>query len=170
MVQHACLCSVISDSLQPSGLEPTTLLCPWDFPGKNTGVGCHFLFHKVQHGLPVNYCYQYSSSSTFDRVRGYHKFRAAPSFLCSFSLREICNAVNYGIFWSHSTLPLSETNTFTLQLFGYISYAFHSLWLGCPWSLSSFSNIVVCYRPVALAPHVYSKEMQIVSPTPKLTE
>ena len=21
------------------------LLCPWDFPGKNTGVGCHFLLH-----------------------------------------------------------------------------------------------------------------------------
>ena len=24
-------------------LQPTRLLCPWDFPGKNTGVGCHFL-------------------------------------------------------------------------------------------------------------------------------
>ena len=23
--------------------HPATLLCPWDFPGKNTGVGCHFL-------------------------------------------------------------------------------------------------------------------------------
>ena len=35
-------CSVMSDSLQPHGLYPTRLLCPWDFPGKNTGVGCHF--------------------------------------------------------------------------------------------------------------------------------
>ena len=25
------------------GLQSTRLLCPWDFPGKNTGVGCHFL-------------------------------------------------------------------------------------------------------------------------------
>ena len=25
------------------GLEPTRLLCPWDSPAKNTGVGCHFL-------------------------------------------------------------------------------------------------------------------------------
>ena len=24
---------------------PARLLCPWDFPGKNTGVGCHFLLH-----------------------------------------------------------------------------------------------------------------------------
>ena len=29
--------------LWPHGLEPTRLLCPWDFPGKNTGVGCHIL-------------------------------------------------------------------------------------------------------------------------------
>ena len=34
--------SVMSDSLQPHGLSPTRLLCPWDFSGKNTGVGCHF--------------------------------------------------------------------------------------------------------------------------------
>ena len=35
--------SVMSDSLWPHGLQPTRLLCPWDIPGKNTGVGCHFL-------------------------------------------------------------------------------------------------------------------------------
>ena len=31
--------SVMSDSLWPHGLQPTRLLCPWDFPGKSTGVG-----------------------------------------------------------------------------------------------------------------------------------
>ena len=30
-------------TLWPHKLLPTRLLCPWDFPGKNTGVGCHFL-------------------------------------------------------------------------------------------------------------------------------
>ena len=30
-------------TLQPHGLQPARLLCPWDFPGKNIGVGCHFL-------------------------------------------------------------------------------------------------------------------------------
>ena len=29
----------MSDSLRPRGLQPTRLLCPWDFPGKSTGVG-----------------------------------------------------------------------------------------------------------------------------------
>ena len=34
-------------SLPPHGLQPTRLLCPWDFPGKNTGVGCHFLLQGI---------------------------------------------------------------------------------------------------------------------------
>ena len=36
-------CSVVSDSSRPHGLQPTRLLCPWDFPGKSTGVGCRCL-------------------------------------------------------------------------------------------------------------------------------
>ena len=33
--------------LPPHELWPTRLLCPWDFPGKNTGVGCHFLSQVI---------------------------------------------------------------------------------------------------------------------------
>ena len=40
-------CSVLADSLQPCGLQPTRLLHPWDFPGKNTGAGCHFLLQGI---------------------------------------------------------------------------------------------------------------------------
>ena len=36
----------MSDSSRPHGLEPTRFHCPWYFPGKNTGVGCHFLLLK----------------------------------------------------------------------------------------------------------------------------
>ena len=32
--------------LQPHGLQPARLLCQWDSPGKNTGVGCHFLLRR----------------------------------------------------------------------------------------------------------------------------
>ena len=39
--------SVVSHSLRPHGLEPTRLLGPWDFPGKSTGVGCHFLLQGI---------------------------------------------------------------------------------------------------------------------------
>ena len=37
--------SVVSDSSRPHGLQPTRLLCPWNFPGKSAGVGCHCLLH-----------------------------------------------------------------------------------------------------------------------------
>ena len=40
-------CWVVSDSLQPHGLQPARLLCPWDFPNKNTGVGCSFLLQGI---------------------------------------------------------------------------------------------------------------------------
>ena len=33
--------------LRPHGLQPTRLLYPWDFPVKNTGVGCHFLLQGI---------------------------------------------------------------------------------------------------------------------------
>ena len=37
----------MSDSLRSHGLEPTSLLCPWNSPGKNTGVGYHFLLQGI---------------------------------------------------------------------------------------------------------------------------
>ena len=37
----------MSDSLRPGGLWPTRLLCRWDSPGKNTGVGYNFLLHGI---------------------------------------------------------------------------------------------------------------------------
>ena len=36
----------MSDSWRPHGLQPTRLLCPWDFPSKGTGVGCHCLLQR----------------------------------------------------------------------------------------------------------------------------
>ena len=45
-----CCCSValvVSNSLQPHSWQPTRLPRPWDSPGKNTGMGCHFLLHHV---------------------------------------------------------------------------------------------------------------------------
>ena len=41
--------SVVPESLQPHGLYSARLLCPWDFPRHNTGVGCHA---HLQGNLP----------------------------------------------------------------------------------------------------------------------
>ena len=42
-----CVCLVISNSLGSHGLQPTRLLCALNFPGKHTGVGCHFLLQGI---------------------------------------------------------------------------------------------------------------------------
>ena len=47
-VSSNCLVSKSSPTpLRTQGLQPARLLCPWDFPGKNTGVGCHFLLQGI---------------------------------------------------------------------------------------------------------------------------
>ena len=50
-----CCCyvmSVMSDSVLPHRRQPTRLLCPWDFPGKSTGVGCHCLRGILKEAVP----------------------------------------------------------------------------------------------------------------------
>ena len=47
---YVSLCVPIAKScptMQSHGLQPTRLLCPWNFPGKNTEVGCHFLLQGI---------------------------------------------------------------------------------------------------------------------------
>ena len=39
--------SITSNSLWPHGQQPSRLLCPWNTPGKNTRVGCHFLHQGI---------------------------------------------------------------------------------------------------------------------------
>src|SRR5574337_1192643 len=68
----------MSDSVQPHRQQPTRLPCPWDSPGKNTGVGCHFLLQcmkvKVKSlscvqllATPWTAAYQASPSMGFSR-------------------------------------------------------------------------------------------------------
>ena len=43
----------MSDSVQPQRRQPTRLPCPWDSPGNNTGVGCHFLLQCMKVKVKV---------------------------------------------------------------------------------------------------------------------
>ena len=50
MVYICCCCSVAKlcpALLQPHGLQTARLLCPWDFPGKNTRMDFHFLLWEI---------------------------------------------------------------------------------------------------------------------------
>ena len=42
-----CLVYVSCNSLWPPWTDPTRQLCPWDYPGKNTRVDCHFLLQGI---------------------------------------------------------------------------------------------------------------------------
>ena len=53
MCARMCMCSVMSSCVQPRGLWHTSLLCPQDSPGKNTGRGCRFLFLLCEPHLSV---------------------------------------------------------------------------------------------------------------------
>ena len=56
---------------RPHGLQPTRLLCPWDFPGKSTGVGCHcFLWPVILD--------QISHSVVSDSLRPHESQHAKP--------------------------------------------------------------------------------------------
>ena len=44
----AAAASVVSDPMRPHRRQPTRRLCLWDSPGKNTGVGCHFLLQCMK--------------------------------------------------------------------------------------------------------------------------
>src|SRR5574340_697992 len=49
-IQFSSAASVVSDSVRPHRRQPSRLLCPWDSPGKNTGVGCYFLLQGIFQG------------------------------------------------------------------------------------------------------------------------
>ena len=50
--KSCCFCcevaSVVSNPVRPHRQQPTGILCPRDSPGKNTGVGCHFLLQCMK--------------------------------------------------------------------------------------------------------------------------
>ena len=51
--------SIMSDSLRSYGMQPSRLLCSWDFQGKNSRVGCHFLLQGIflTQGLNPGFLY-----------------------------------------------------------------------------------------------------------------
>ena len=48
LLRCCCITSVVSNSVRPHRWQPPRLRHPWDSPGKNTGVGCHFLLQCMK--------------------------------------------------------------------------------------------------------------------------
>ena len=52
---HVCVrAQSCLDSLRPHGLQPARFFCPWKFPDKNSGAGCHFLLQGILPNQGLN--------------------------------------------------------------------------------------------------------------------
>ena len=69
----------MSNSVQPQRRQPTRLPHPWDSPGKNTGVGCHFLLHTCT-------AFQLLSRIKLNVLNTVCKIRSPPMWLSSWSV------------------------------------------------------------------------------------
>ena len=87
--------SILSDSLWPHGLQTTRLLCPWESPGKNTELGCHFLLQGIFLTQGSNSCllhWQMDSLLLCHRGRRIQNLKAnSPRSVeyCSWSLKVV---------------------------------------------------------------------------------
>ena len=54
-----------SNSLRPYGQQSARPFCPWDSPGKNTGVGCHFLLQGIFPSQGLNPCLLHQQAYSF---------------------------------------------------------------------------------------------------------
>ena len=75
----------MSHSLRPYGLQPTKLLCPWDSPGWNTGVGCHVLLRGIFPTQRSNPCLLHRQASSLPLSQGSpHRSTLTYANFCNF--------------------------------------------------------------------------------------
>ena len=98
--------SVVSDSLRPQGPWPARLLCPWDSPGKSTGVGCHFLLHwwsmkwlKWSHSVVSDSFRPHDCSPPGSSIHGILQARVLEWAAFSFSIIREWNSLILGCIW-----------------------------------------------------------------------
>ena len=93
------------DIFRPCGLWPARLLCPWDSPGKHTGVGCHFLLHVTSYRwnqkvfFDTHFCLGWV---TYPLVINFHEWRWLYVFLPFPSppwLRYVSSAFPHTLSW-----------------------------------------------------------------------
>ena len=123
----------MSDSVWPHRLQPTRLLCPWDSPGKNTGVGCLSFSNAWKWKVKVK-----SLSRACLLVTPWTGAYQAPQFM-GFSRQE---------YWSEVPLPSPTICIYTFNRFSEIWKLSHR---SCFWlSLIFALNIHVHIRPIIL--------------------
>ena len=90
LIYYILICQVVDNSLWPRGLNPTRVLCPWNFPGKNTGVGWHFhlqgIFLTQRSNLHLLHLLHWQVDSFTTGLPGKPLFESLSSFVrCLFT-------------------------------------------------------------------------------------
>ena len=129
----------MSDSMRPHRRQPTRLPRPWDSPGKNTGVGCHFLLQCVKVkseselaqscltlATPCTAAFQAPPPMGFSRQEFWSGL-PLPSPSIHSSLEEICL-----YFWPAETLSTLSNPGATHQLQDFQVWAQHQSLCLCP--------------------------------------
>ena len=119
----------MSDSLRPHRLYPTRLLCPWNSPGNNTGVGSHSLLQRIFPSQGLNpgllHCRQilYPLSHQESPNKYYYYLTSEPPHLFPNYFKGLLTSpASYTFRWLHSTSHLqtlkckSDHTTFLLQI------------------------------------------------------
>ena len=88
--EYACVgvCSgtqIVSNSLQPHGLSPSRILCPWDFSSKNAVVGCQFLLQGIflTQGLNWPFLHRQADSLSLGHLGSPYEYIETLSFYTS---------------------------------------------------------------------------------------
>ena len=125
--------SVVSDSVQHHRRQPTRLPGPWDSPGKNTGVGCHFLLQCIKMKSEVKLL----SCVPIFATPWTTAYQAPPSM--GFSRQEYC-AAHLVVLFSQARLALEE------GLFVSFHSFIHSFFVCFSLSLQTFHVLLAIIR------------------------
>ena len=126
----------MSDSVRPHRRQPTRLHHPWDLPGKNTGVGCHFLLQcmkvksesEVSQSIqllvtPWTTAYQAPLSIGFSRQEYWSGVPLlSPAYIFSLAL-----ILSFSAYFYSQIFVLSNHSSYTLNTFQVIIPSIFSL-------------------------------------------
>ena len=158
---------------RPHGLQPTGLLCPWDSPGKNTGVGGHSLLHGIfltqgSNLSLLGFCFRFFTgwaTREAQSVRNYYlvkelfinlSFKHKKSWVLSHTnfdfFESPCNVLDWTI-WNYWYLTIFKKYLFYfwlcwvfVALCGLPPVAMHSLVIMVPSLVRTIGSVSVAHR------------------------
>ena len=99
-----CYSDIVSDSLRPHGLRSLVGYSPWDFPGKSTRVGCHFLLQGIfptqglnLHSPVSNLCYCKSGCKKYPYILSHVciPYMLTYVYVISYMCKHICRLIHW---------------------------------------------------------------------------